>query len=196
MIELKKFISIQGTSGSGKTTLLNILGAIDRADEGNYSNDGIAVNALSDRELNEYRKSHIGFVFQNYALMNYYNVYENVEMPLIARNVNKTERKEKIEKVLERLGISDLSKKLPKNLSGGEKQRCAIARALVFEPDIILADEPTGALDSGNSELIMEYMCELKNESGIMVLVTHDEKVAAYADRRLILDNGKILIKN
>lgn len=141
-IEKGEMIAVAGPSGSGKTTLLNIIGGMDRLTEGKYLFQGEDTGTYNDRQLNRYRKENVGFIFQSFELMNRYNVYENIEMPLLVRNVKN--RKKQIEDYMEKLHIADLAKKYPSQLSGGQKQRAAIARALVYEPDIILGDEPTG----------------------------------------------------
>lgn len=155
-IERGEFVAIIGTSGSGKTTLLNILGGMDTATSGNYLYDGMDVTTLSKKKLNIFRKEKMGFVFQNFELIDWYNVYENVEVPLLARNIRN--RKKKIEENLNSVGILNLKKKYPSQLSGGEKQRCAIARALATGNELILADEPTGALDQKNGQMVMELL--------------------------------------
>ena len=152
-IEKGDFIGVIGTSGSGKTTLLNILGAMLRPSSGEYFFNDIEVTKLNKNQLNQFRKEHISFVFQHFELMEHYTVFENVEMPLLARN--ERHNKAKVMKYLELLHIEDLAKRKPNNLSGGQKQRCAIARALVTETDILLADEPTGALDSKTTQDIL-----------------------------------------
>lgn len=147
-IEDGEMIAVMGPSGSGKSTLLNIIGCMDTLTSGKYEYNECEVSALKQGQLNAFRKKHVSFVFQNFALMKDYTVYENVELPLLPRNISKKERKKIVNEKLELMGISELAKKFPTQISGGQQQRCAIARALVAENDIILADEPTGALDS------------------------------------------------
>jgi putative ABC transport system ATP-binding protein len=185
-------VSIMGSSGAGKTTLLNIIGCMDRADGGSYKFDGTDVNTLKNFQFELFRKKHIGFIFQQFALLNDYTVFENVELPLRSRRIKKKDRKEKVNEYLKRMGIADLSKKFPTQISGGQQQRCAIARALVSCPDIILADEPTGALDSKTGEEIMNEIVALKALGKIIIVVTHDLNVAKKADRIVYLKDGVI----
>ncbi|HBR04748.1 MAG TPA: peptide ABC transporter ATP-binding protein [Lachnospiraceae bacterium] len=187
-----EMVSIMGSSGAGKTTLLNIIGCMDRADGGSYKFDGTDVNTLKNFQFELFRKKHIGFIFQQFALLNDYTVFENVELPLRSRRIKKKDRKEKVNEYLKRMGIADLSKKFPTQISGGQQQRCAIARALVSCPDIILADEPTGALDSKTGEEIMNEIVALKALGKIIIVVTHDLNVAKKADRIVYLKDGVI----
>ena len=187
-----EMVSIMGSSGAGKTTLLNIIGCMDRADGGSYKFDGTDVNTLKNFQFELFRKKHIGFIFQQFALLNDYTVFENVELPLQSRRIKKKDRKEKVNEYLKRMGIADLSKKFPTQISGGQQQRCAIARALVSCPDIILADEPTGALDSKTGEEIMNEIVALKALGKIIIVVTHDLNVAKKADRIVYLKDGVI----
>ena len=187
-----EYIAVKGSSGSGKSTLLHILGAMDTVTEGCYQYDNIDVTKLNKSQLQDFRKKHISFVFQNYALMKYYTVYENVEIPLLALGIKKSLRKQMIEEHLEKLGIKDLAKKLPIHISGGQKQRCAIARALVAQNDILLADEPTGALDNGTTEELLDIFDSIKSKDRIFILATHDETVAQRADRIIMIEDGVI----
>ncbi|MDE6025607.1 MAG: ABC transporter ATP-binding protein [Lachnospiraceae bacterium] len=187
-----EFVAIMGESGSGKSTLLNCIGLIDSFDEGEYIIDDVKVHELSNNRQNVLRKEKISFVFQNFELMRNYTIFENIEIPLLAKNVKKNNRKRLIYEVAEKFGIEELLKKYPYQISGGQQQRVAIARALISDNPYILADEPTGALDSQNS---MELIKELKriNEAGkTVIMVTHDQKIAEYADRIIIIDDGKI----
>lgn len=194
-IEKGEFIAVMGSSGSGKTTLLNIIGAVDKFDEGSYFYEGTEVNKLNFLQYNEFRKEHIGFIFQNYSLLDDCTIYENVELPLLVRNVNKQERRKRVFAVLEQMYISQYAKKFPSQLSGGEQQRCAIARAVVAGSDLILADEPTGALDSKNGEDVMNLLRDLNEKNGItIVMVTHDKKVAEYANRIIKIEDGSIQV--
>ena len=190
-IEQGEFVAIVGTSGSGKTTLLNILGAMDHPTSGHYYYGDTEVTALSRSDFNRFRKEHISFVFQNFELMNRYSVFENAEMPLLARGMKK--RKEIVEKYLKLLHIEHLSKKTPDRLSGGEKQRCAIARALVTQADLILADEPTGALDRETSESILQVFEDIHRLGRTIVLITHDLNVASRCERVLRMEDGRLL---
>ena len=194
-IEKGEICVLLGPSGSGKSTLLNILGGLDKISQGTYFYNDINVGAMNNKELNRFRKEHISFIFQNYALMNFYTVYENTEVPLIARGIRKKERKSMVEKALTDVGIIDLAKKTPSEISGGEKQRCAIARALVADNDIILADEPTGSLDKTNGKNIMDIFEKLKEQHKTIILVTHDEFISGYADRIVRIEDGEITEK-
>lgn len=194
-IEDGEYVAVMGASGSGKSTLLNILGGLDKISQGTYFYNDINVGAMNNKELNRFRKEHISFIFQNYALMNFYTVYENTEVPLIARGIRKKERKSMVEKALTDVGIIDLAKKTPSEISGGEKQRCAIARALVVDNDIILADEPTGSLDKTNGKNIMDIFDKLKEQHKTIILVTHDEFISGYADRIVRIEDGEITEK-
>lgn len=187
-----EFVAVMGESGSGKSTLLNCIGLIDSFDGGEYIMDDVKVHELSNGRQNVLRKEKISFVFQNFELMRNYTLYENIEIPLLAKNVKKNNRKKLIHEVTEKFGIEELLKKYPYQISGGQQQRVAIARALISDNPYILADEPTGALDSQNS---MELIKELKriNEAGkTIIMVTHDPKIAEYADRIVIIEDGKI----
>ncbi|MBE5926248.1 MAG: ABC transporter ATP-binding protein [Lachnospiraceae bacterium] len=189
-----EFVAIMGSSGSGKSTLLNIIGCMDEMTEGEYYLDEISIHGKKMKNLHKIRKSNIGFVFQNFALMNHYSVYENVEIPLLANNIKKKDRKKIIEEKLKLLGIYELRNKVPTKISGGQQQRCAIARALVSDNNVILADEPTGALDKKTGEEIISLLKEInKKEKKTVIVVTHDEKVAKNADRIIVIEDGKIV---
>lgn len=188
-----EFISIMGSSGSGKSTLLNILGCMDTLTEGKYYLDGLEIHSLKMSKLHKIRKEKISFVFQHFALMKHYTVYENVEMPLLAKNVKLSKRKEIIMHNLKILGIEGLVNKLPIHISGGQQQRVAIARALASGNSIILADEPTGALDKKNGNELMEVFKEINNTGKTIIVVTHDENVAAKTKRKIVLSDGKVI---
>lgn len=195
-VEAGEMIAVMGASGSGKSTLLNILGAMDRPQEGEYIFCGekeIKVNELTNNQLPLFRKNNISFIFQQFALMKHYTVYENIEMPLRILGLSRKEKKERIFKAMEELGIADLAKKKPAQISGGQQQRCAIARALVKDSKLILADEPTGALDRKNGEEIMKIFTELKKKGKTIIIVTHDPGVAKMADRIINIEDGKII---
>ena len=192
-IEDGAYISIMGTSGSGKSTLLNILGGMDRLTEGEYFYNDIAVHELKENELHNFRKENVGFIFQQFALMKYYTVFENVEIPLIALNIPKKKRKEIVMQSLDMVGIADYWKKLPANLSGGQQQRCAIARALVANKNIILADEPTGALDKMTGQEIMKILKKVNQQGKTVIVVTHDENVAQMGDRIIRIEDGRLV---
>ncbi|MEB3750427.1 MULTISPECIES: ABC transporter ATP-binding protein [Geobacillus] len=187
-----EFISIMGPSGSGKSTLLNIIGCMDVPTKGVYRLDGVNVTTLRDKELSRIRNQKISFVFQHFALMHHFTVFENVALPLWKRELSKKEIKEKVDHYLEKLGIAHLKKKNVSKLSGGQKQRVAIARAMVAETDIVLADEPTGALDQENGARLMELFCQMNEEGKCIIVITHDEKVASYTKRIVRIVDGQI----
>ncbi len=193
-LEIKdnEFIAIMGASGSGKTTLLNIIGCMDKASYGTYYLDDRLVSSLNDNELSDIRTKKITFVFQNFALMDKYTAYENIELPLVAKKVKKKERKQKILEVAKQLGIENQLNKLPAQMSGGQQQRIAIARSLVSGANIILADEPTGALDNKNGIELMKILKELNELGKTIILVTHDIEIAKYAKRIIYIKDGRI----
>lgn len=196
-IERRDFVAIIGTSGSGKSTLLHILGAMDTMTSGEYFYDKEAVHKMKNMKLHKFRKEHISFVFQNFALMAHYTIYENVELPLRAKNIPKKQRKKIVMDQLEKVGLSKVAKKFPRHLSGGQQQRCAIARALASGNELILADEPTGALDSQNSKEILSILKELNRMGKTVILVTHDINIAKEAKCIIQMEDGKIAtIKN
>lgn len=189
-----EFISIMGPSGSGKSTLMNIIGFLDRPTEGTYFLNGKEVLQYKEHELAKIRNRAIGFVFQQFNLLPRLNALKNVELPMIYAGVKKKERQERAKEALEKVGLADRMLHLPNELSGGQKQRVAIARAIVNKPDLILADEPTGALDTKTSEQIMELFTMLNKEDGTTVIVvTHEEEVASYANRLILLRDGYIV---
>ena len=191
-IEKGEMIAVAGPSGSGKTTLLNIIGGMDRLTEGKYLFQGEDTGTYNDRQLNRYRKENVGFIFQSFELMNRYNVYENIEMPLLVRNVKN--RKKQIEDYMEKLHIADLAKKYPSQLSGGQKQRVAIVRALCMHPEILLFDEVTAALDPEMVREVLDVMLDLAKQGKTMIIVTHEMQFArAIANRVIFLDGGKIV---
>lgn len=194
-LEIKdgEFLAIMGTSGSGKSTLLYILGVMDAPSEGSYEWNDISVEKLAPGKMHLFRRKHVSFVFQHFALMEEYSVYENAELPLLIRGLPKKERQKEVEKVLRSLGIADLKDKLPSEISGGQRQRCALARALVAGTELILADEPTGALDQHYSAEVMALLRECNRRGHTVVVVTHDEKVASYADRIIRIEDGQIV---
>ena len=188
-----EFVAIMGASGSGKSTLLHILGGMDKLTSGEYYYNDEAVHDMSMGRLNILRRDHVSFVFQNAALMKYYTVAENIEMPLLSMNVGKKERKKIIEEKMEAVGIAHLTKKLPIHISGGEQTRTAIARALAGDNELLLADEPTGALDQTTGKEIMEVFKKVHEMGKTIILITHDPNVAAYADRIIRIEDGKII---
>lgn len=191
-VEDGEYIAIMGTSGSGKSTLLNIIGGMDTLTEGEYFYNDIPVHQLKGNELHQFRKEHVSFVFQQFALMNHYTVFENVEIPLLAKGFPKKERKRIVMERLEQMGIADLAKKLPIHISGGQQQRCAIARALASDNSIILADEPTGALDKNTGMEIMTLLQEINQQGKTLLVITHDSGIAAMAHRIIRLEDGCI----
>lgn len=188
-----EFVAIMGASGSGKSTLLHILGGMDKLTSGEYYYNDEAVHDMSMGRLNIFRRDHVSFVFQNAALMKYYTVAENIEMPILSMNVGKKERKKIIEEKMEAVGIAHLAKKLPIHISGGEQTRTAIARALAGDNELLLADEPTGALDQTTGKEIMEVFKKVHEMGKTIILITHDPNVAAYADRIIRIEDGKII---
>ncbi|MGL5749119.1 MAG: ABC transporter ATP-binding protein [Paraclostridium sp.] len=195
-IDIKKgeFIMIMGKSGSGKTTLLNILGFLDNFSEGNYVFKGTDVTDLSEKERSKFRNTNIGFVFQQFNLIPTLSIYKNVELPMIYNNkYSKEEKETRIKKNLEMVGLLDKINQKPLELSGGQQQRITIARALVNEPDIIFADEPTGALDTDTSRDIMELLKDLNNKGKTVIMVTHDPDLIKYATRVIKLKNGVVV---
>jgi len=188
-----EFVAIMGPSGCGKSTLLNILGLLDNPSDGKYILDGTDVSSLKEKQRTGLRKGKIGFVFQNFNLIDELTVEENVELPLRYLNVSASERKTRVKEVLERMGISHRAKHFPQQLSGGQQQRAAIARAVIARPELILADEPTGNLDSKNGQEVMDLLTELNREGTTIVMVTHSRHDAAYTNRVINLFDGKIV---
>ena len=186
------FISIVGQSGSGKSTLLNIIGGIDTPTDGEVLVDELNISKLTSDELAEYRNKYIGFIFQSFYLDNSYTVLENVMMPLIIARVDKKKRIEMAEAALDKLGILDLKDKSSSDISGGEAQRVAIARAIVNNPKIILADEPTGNLDSKNGEIVMDLLKEI-SKNRMVIMVTHNNEYTKYSDKVITISDGKVL---
>ena len=194
-LEIKKgeYLSIAGPSGCGKSTLLSILGLLDSPTDGNYTLNGTAVEDLSLSQRTRIRNREIGFIFQAFNLIGDLNVYENVELPLTYRGMASAERKQRVQEALERVGMSHRMKHYPSQLSGGQQQRVAVARALAGKPSILLADEPTGNLDSKNGEAVMELLSELHREGATICMVTHDPRYAKLADRTVHLFDGQIV---
>ncbi len=192
-IEHGEFIAIMGQSGSGKSTLMNILGCLDRPSSGEYLLEGIDIKNQSQDELSLIRNKKIGFVFQAFNLIPRTNVLRNVELPMIYAKTKTSYRKQRAVELLEKVGLGDRINHLPNELSGGQKQRVAIARALANNPPIILADEPTGNLDTRSSEEIMEIFRNLNKEGSSVILVTHEPDIAEYADRVIVFRDGSII---
>ena len=191
-VEEGEFLAIMGPSGSGKSTLMNIIGLLDRSSSGNYWLEGEEASQLSEKKLASVRNDQIGFVFQQFFLLSKLNALQNVELPLIYAGVPSAKRKKLAKQYLEKVELAGRMTHLPSELSGGQKQRVAIARALVNTPAIILADEPTGALDTKTGQQIMELLIELNNEGKTIIMVTHEPEIAAYAKRTIVLRDGVI----
>lgn len=192
-VEAGEYVAIMGPSGSGKSTLMNILGCLDLPSSGQYFLNGQDVSKLSDKELSDLRLKEIGFVFQSFQLLSRQSALENVELPLTYAGVPKKERRERVIQALERVGLGDRLHFKPTQLSGGQKQRVAIARAMVNNPTILLADEPTGALDSKSGAQIMELFKKLNEEGVTIVMITHDRNIAEQAKRQIAILDGEIV---
>ena len=194
-IEVKEgeFVSIMGPSGCGKSTLLNILGLLDNPTSGEYYLNGIEVSRYTEAQRTKLRKGIIGFVFQSFNLIDELNVYENIELPLLYMGVSAAERKKKVQEAMERMAIVHREKHFPQQLSGGQQQRVAIARAVVANPKLILADEPTGNLDSKNGQEVMNLLSELNKEGTTIVMVTHSQHDAGFASRTINLFDGQVV---
>lgn len=192
-VDPKEFVAIMGPSGCGKSTLLNIIGLLDNPSGGSYKLNDKEVAFLKERDRTDLRKGEIGFVFQSFNLIDDLTVYENVELPLLYLGVKASERRRRVNEVLERVNISHRAKHFPQQLSGGQQQRVAIARAVVTNPTLILADEPTGNLDSNNGKEVMELLSELNRQGTTIVMVTHSKHDAAFAHRVVHLFDGSIV---
>lgn len=188
-----EFVSVMGDSGAGKTTLLNILGGMDSAASGEvwYNEENILTMNVS--QMDKWRKRNISFIFQHFALMEEYSVYDNLEAPLLARNMRKRERKDKINDIAQELGIDGLLYQYPSQISGGQKQRVAIARCVISDCPVILADEPTGALDETNTANVMQLLQGLHKTGKTIIVITHDKKVAEYTNRTIVLKDGQFV---
>lgn len=191
-VEKGEFVAIMGPSGSGKSTLMNVIGLLDRPTSGEYFLEGQEVGNLSEKKLARVRNEQIGFVFQQFFLLSKLNAFQNVELPLIYAGVHPAKRKEIAEQYLEKVELGSRMHHLPSELSGGQKQRVAIARALVNRPAIVLADEPTGALDTKTGEQIMDLLTKLNQEGKTIIMVTHEPGIAAFAHRRIVIRDGVI----
>ena len=192
-VEKGEMVAIMGSSGSGKSTLLNIIGILDELDSGKYTLDGIEIKDLTEKKAAQYRNKFLGFVFQSFNLINFKNALENVALPLYYQGLNRKERQEKAMFHLEKVGLADWSTHLPNELSGGQKQRVAIARALAAEPKLLLADEPTGALDSATSQEIMQFLQQLNDEGKTILIVTHEADISLMCKRIVRLKDGVIM---
>lgn len=188
-----EFVAVMGASGSGKTTLLSILGCLDQATQGTYILDGVNISELQDKDFSKLRNQKIGFVFQAFNLLPKLTILENVEIPLMYAGIKAKERRKRALEALERVGLGDRVKHKPNEISGGQKQRVAIARALVNQPAILFADEPTGNLDSHSSAEIMKIFQQLNDEGATIVMVTHEEEIAAYTKRKIVFKDGRII---
>ncbi len=191
-----EFVSIMGPSGCGKSTLLNIIGLLDNFDGGEYHFLDHEVSKYKERQMAQLRKKNIGFIFQSFNLIDELSVFENVELPLLYQKVPVRERKARVEKVLEKMGIITRRDHMPQQLSGGQQQRVAVARAVVGEPALILADEPTGNLDSTNGEEVMNLLTQLNSEGTTVIMVTHSQQHAEYARRIINILDGRVLSEN
>jgi len=194
-IEKGEFVSVMGPSGCGKSTLLNIIGLLDNPTEGSYIFENTEVAKLKEKDRTKFRKGNIGFVFQSFNLIDELNVYENIELPLIYLKMKASERKQKVEEVMQRMKIGHRTKHFPQQLSGGQQQRVAIARAVVANPGLILADEPTGNLDSKNGIEVMNLLTELNQEGTTIVMVTHSQRDAGFAHRVINMLDGEVIVE-
>lgn len=188
-----EFVAIMGQSGCGKSTLLNTIGMLDQPSDGQYLFDGEDVSKYSERRLSDIRKANIGFVFQSFNLIDELTVFENIELPLIYQKVKKAERQQRVMDVLQKVGIAHRKDHFPQQLSGGQQQRVAVGRALICRPKLILADEPTGNLDSKNGEEVMEMLTKLNQQGATIVMVTHSDAHADYANRVIHLFDGNVV---
>ena len=191
-VEKGEFLAIVGQSGSGKSTCMNVIGCLDVPTSGKYLLDGTDVSTMTDDELAEIRNKKLGFIFQQYNLIPKLNVRQNVELPLLYAGLSEKEQEERAMIALERVELSDKAKNMPSQLSGGQQQRVSIARALAGDPSIILADEPTGALDSRTGKEVLEFLKKLHKEGNTIVLITHDNTIAAQAERVIRIQDGKV----
>ena len=192
-IEKGEFVAVVGQSGSGKSTMMNVLGCLDIPTRGTYRLDGVDVRELSDKELSRIRNKQIGFIFQQYNLIQNLTVLENVELPLIYQNIDPIDRRELALQALGRVGLADRAQHKPTQMSGGQQQRVAIARAISTHPPIIMADEPTGALDSRTGHEVLGFLQQLNKEGSTVILITHDNGIAATARRIVRIADGKII---
>jgi putative ABC transport system ATP-binding protein len=196
-IHVKKgeFVGIMGPSGCGKSTLLNIVGLLDNPTEGTYAFNGKDITHLKEKDRTQFRKGNIGFIFQSFNLIDELNVYDNVELPLIYLKLKSAERRKMVDDVLKRMKIGHRAKHFPQQLSGGQQQRVAIARAVIANPGLILADEPTGNLDSKNGIEVMNLLTELNQEGATIIMVTHSDRDAGYAHRVINLFDGQVIME-
>lgn len=195
-IQQGEFVAIMGPSGCGKSTLLNILGMLDNPDQGDYFFNGDNISRYSESKLSEIRKHNIGFIFQSFNLIDELSVFENIELALLYHNIPATERRARVQAAIEKMEIAHRAQHMPSQLSGGQQQRVAVARALVANPKLILADEPTGNLDSVHGQEVMRLLKTLNQEGATVVMVTHSNEHASYAQRRINLFDGKIIAQS
>jgi len=194
-VKKSEFVAIMGPSGCGKSTLLNIVGLLDNPTEGSYGFNGTEVSKLKEKDRTDFRKGNIGFIFQSFNLIDELNVYDNVELPLLYLKMKAGDRTKKVNDVLQRMKIGHRAKHFPQQLSGGQQQRVAIARAVIANPGLILADEPTGNLDSKNGIEVMNLLSELNQEGSTIVMVTHSDRDAGYAHRVINLFDGQVIME-
>jgi putative ABC transport system ATP-binding protein len=188
-----EFIAFRGESGCGKTTLLNIIGMIDNFDSGNYYYENNPIHELNESKINRLRRRKIGFVFQSFKLIDNLNVFENIEMPLLYLNISKSDRENRVNRMLERFNLTTHIKNFPAQLSGGQQQRVAMARAVINEPEIIIADEPTGNLDKKNAENVMSLLQELNSDGVTILMATHSDFISDYAQKAIYIEKGNIV---
>ncbi len=191
-VEQGEYVAIMGESGSGKTTLLNILASLDKPTSGDVLLNGNRILDLSERELSAFRRNNLGFVFQDFNLLDTFNLQDNIFLPLVLAKKSYSEMNQRLQPIAEKLGISDILKKFPYEVSGGQKQRCAVARALITKPQIILADEPTGALDSRATDSLLKLFGKLNHEGQTILMVTHSVTAASHAGRVLLIKDGEV----
>ncbi|WP_338359615.1 ABC transporter ATP-binding protein [Yeosuana marina] len=188
-----EFVSIMGPSGCGKSTLLNILGLLDKPESGSYEFLGKEIAQYNEKQRSEIRKKNIGFIFQNFNLIDELTVFENIELPLIYNKISASERKKRVDDIIEKIGIAHRSNHYPQQLSGGQQQRVAVARALITNPSLILADEPTGNLDTSHGNEVMDLLCKLNESGTTIIMVTHSAHDASFSSRTINLLDGKIV---
>lgn len=191
-VEKGEFIAVMGESGSGKTTLLNIIAALDRPDSGDVLLEGKSLSGIAEKELAAFRRDNIGFLFQDFNLLDTFNVRDNILLPLVLKRIGIKQMEERLMPVVKQLGLTELLDKYPYELSGGQKQRTAVGRAIITSPALLLADEPTGALDSHQAQRLMELFCRLNGGGQTVIMVTHSVKAASYASRVLFLRDGQV----
>lgn len=191
-VEKGEYVAIMGESGSGKTTLLNLLAALDRPTSGDVILDGKRLSSVSEKEISAFRRDYLGFVFQDFNLLDTFSLQDNIFLPLVLSGKNYSEMKSKLDPLVNQLGISDIMQKYPYEVSGGQKQRAAVARALITNPKLLLADEPTGALDSRSTESLLNLFNEINSSGQTILMVTHSAKAAAHASRVMFIKDGQV----